>query len=460
METTKTVIYESSDAFDPHGTPIHFHRVICHTSYEDNSFVRDEIWLPENWNGIFIGLGNGGMAGDFWYADLLKYTRLGYATAQSDLGTSRGETCGIHNPAVWKDFGWRATHGMTVLGKEIIEEHYGRKPDFSYFSGISTGGQQAISEVQRFPEDYDGVIAGVPANNRIALHTYFLWNHNHLRTRDGQLLFTREEIGKLTALAAKFFQSMGDGEPGDHFVTYPWKGPDTVQQFLLFLKANGYREVQLNALEAVYTGPTDPATGKQIYNGMPIGSENFGGGILECMSPESPHFYPFKWAFGADYDGYDFDFSKDYRKISEILALDMSANVTDLTPFKKNGCRLIAFSGTADPCVPFPDAQSYYERVMSEMGGYDETASFFRYFIFPGKDHTDGGSGSNREWGDETGKLELIDVIRAWCEKGKAPEYLVAARKEEENVVFARKIYPYGSENYPAREGMKTCEVF
>ena len=136
---------------------------------------------------------------------------------QTDMGTSGGRERGINNQAVWRDFGWRATHGMAVLGKQLSEICYGKKPEYSYFVGASTGGQQAFSEAQRFPEDFNGIIAGVPANNRVALHTYFLWNHNHLRRPDGKVMFTDKEIQNITHLAVSFFQNRKDGAEGDNF---------------------------------------------------------------------------------------------------------------------------------------------------------------------------------------------------------------------------------------------------
>lgn len=470
MENTRIIsaAYESSDTFDPSQTPIQFYRMICHSSYEEGSFVRTELWLPKNWNGRFLGLGNGGMAGGFSYTELLKYTQQGYATAQTDLGTSLGMESGIQNSAVWKDFGWRATHGMTVLSKELIVRHYGKKPDYSYFLGCSTGGQQAISEAQRFPQDYNGIIAGVPANNRIALHTYFLWNHIHLTrprsSAEATELFSAEEIRKLTTYATEYFQ------PGSGFIPYPWKGHDTITGFLHYLSDKNFSDVQLRALKKVYDGPVDPVSGKQIYNGMPPGSETYGLGMNDMQDPNCPHFYPFYWCFGADYDLRSFDFSQDYQTLRSALCEHMDANLTDLSPFMQAGGKLIAYSGSADPGVPYPDAQIYYERVMSKMGGYEKTASFFRYFLFPGKDHGSGGAGSNREWGDKNGKTEPLDMVRKWCEEGIAPETLTAARVESEStdensqpqniVVFAEEIYPYGSSRNPIRECTKTCEIF
>ena len=171
----------------------------------EKSFIRIELWLPSNWNSIFLGLGNGGMAGNIYYRELVKYVKQGYAAANTDLGTPKGREYGINNPDVWKDFGWRATHLMTVLGKTVLREYYGKKEDYSYFVGRSTGGQQAFSLMQRFPDDYNGIIAGVPANNRVYLHTYFLWNYVHLHPKNGTALFFDQQITAKANCAVDFF---------------------------------------------------------------------------------------------------------------------------------------------------------------------------------------------------------------------------------------------------------------
>ena len=454
-----SVSYESSDSFDGCQEKVWFYRICCKSSYEPGSLVYTQIWLPEKWNSRLVALGNGGMAGSIQERELLRYARMGFAAVQTDMGTSGGRERGIRNPAVWRDFGWRGTHGMAVLGKCLAKACYGREPEYSYFVGASTGGQQAFSEAQRFPGDFNGIIAGVPANNRVALHTYFLWNHNHLRRADGRVMFTEEEIQKITSLAAQFFQSRGDGVKGDNFVTYPERDDDTIAQFMGFLKENGLSSEQCDALAAVYAGPRDPGTGKRIYNGMPIGSEIYGCGIKDCQEPESPHFYPFIWCVGADYDGYGFDFSGDYQKLRDALSEDLDANSADLTGFKENGGKMIAYSGSADPCVPYPDAEGYCNRLFDQNGGYEEVSKFFRYFLFPGKDHGYAGKGANCEWATPEGG-SLLDLLQKWCENGSAPQSVTAARVENGDTAFVREIYPYGPEENPRQPNVNLCEIF
>lgn len=436
-----------------------FYRVIIKSQPGEGSMIMSELWLPEEWNGIFTGVGNGGMAGQITHYALANMVRRGFAAANTDMGTSRGRNSGIGNCDVWKDFGWRATHIMTKISKDIILAHYGAREKYSYFVGGSTGGQQAFAEAQRFPEDYNGILAGVPANNRTNLHTYFLWNHNHLSGRDGEPMFTDEEIEKITAMGVEYFQANGDGEIGDNFITQSYTDENTVDEFLKLLTLyTDFSEKQINALRAVYLGPKNPKTGERIYNGMPIGSEKYGCGISDCQNAESPHFYPFIWAFGEDYNGYSFDFDKDLDKLNMLLAKDLNANTPDLTAFFKRGGKIIAYSGSADPCVPYPDAMNYYNRVMECMGGYESVSAFFRYFIMPGKNHGENGDGTNALLADIKKRKDAFDALREWCEHDIAPDLLTAAKIDSDNsILLSREVYPYGSENNPKEEHIRSC---
>ena len=141
------------------------------------SNIQSEIWLPkENWNGRFLGTGNGGGGGSIGYGSLASGILRGFATANTNMGTSAGVIEAVSHPEIWADFGYRATHEMTVTSKVILQTYYNKSAQFSYFINCSTGGQQALMEAQRYPNDYNGIIAGAPANNRTHLHASFIWN--------------------------------------------------------------------------------------------------------------------------------------------------------------------------------------------------------------------------------------------------------------------------------------------
>src|SRR6202790_233221 len=144
-----------------------------------NSEIHFELWMPRRsaWNGKFQGTGNGGFSSAMSYATMATALNHGYATAGSDTGHEGGDlTFGVGHPEKINDWAYRAVHVMTDTAKLIVRDYYGRLPQFSYFNGCSTGGQQALSEAQRFPADYDGIVAGDPGNNRIHLIAGFLWS--------------------------------------------------------------------------------------------------------------------------------------------------------------------------------------------------------------------------------------------------------------------------------------------
>src|ERR1043165_135454 len=134
------------------------------------------VWMPtQRYNGRFLGTGSGGYAGGFFFSELADGINRGFATANTDMGATgaagvNGDAL-IGHPEKWKDFGWRATHLMTTFSKALINTFYGDPAGRSYFAGCSTGGQQALMEAQRFPDDYDGILAGAPAFNRTHIHT-------------------------------------------------------------------------------------------------------------------------------------------------------------------------------------------------------------------------------------------------------------------------------------------------
>ena len=183
------------------------------------SNINVEVWLPdvEKWNGRFLGLGNGGAAGHIRSSSLAGPSSSGLAVATTDMGTAPNSDSGVGNTEVWKDFGFRATHLMTLAAKQVITAYYGKGPEYSYFNGGSTGGQQALQEAQRYPEDYDGIVAGVPAHCRTPLHAYFLWNDQILKKRP----FTKEQQTNIISAGKDYMAAREAPAVAGKFVSDP-----------------------------------------------------------------------------------------------------------------------------------------------------------------------------------------------------------------------------------------------
>ena len=464
--TDSTVISAELKVISEDGEPsVEAYCINVESCAEEGSFIRHIFWLPLEWNGIFLGIGNGGAGGKLG-TSLYVDARDGTAVGQTDMGTYRmvnGEKTQSYK-SMMRDYGWRSTHLMTVVGKELILAFYGRLPDYCYFNGASAGGKQALSEAQRYPEDYDGIIARCPSFNSVFLGMHFLWMYRCLRNRDGTTRIKDTLRDKITASAVKFFECDGSLGARYGFVSTGYVDENTVNDFLEFLRQeiSDITDEQLEILRKIYEGPKNSETGEQIHCGLPIGAEKNCGYFDEIENiPEydSPWF---KLFFGQDFDERTFDYADQVDEYFYGNAEDFGAVDPNLSAFYEHGGKLIMTSGGSDPYGPWADAMNYYNRVLEFFGDKDKVMSFFRYFVIPGKGHSTDGLGATDEFGSETMESEL-SAIRKWREQCQAPECIYGARLEtKENsegrtykeLVYIAPVYPYMGDkkegiNYP-----------
>lgn len=415
----------------------------CHP--EPGSNIRVLVWLPaENWNGDLLCVGNGGAAGMLLPFMMVSPLRLGFAVANTDLGTSAGPDCGIGNPAVWKDFGHRATHLMAVSAKAVVESCFGRQPAHSYFTGSSTGGQQALSAAQRYPEDYDGILAIAPAFDRVNLHLAFL--HDWLAVNKGQAgLFSQEDAETLTRMFLTECSEQGGRQGDDPFFYHPHAIKVTEQ----LLEKAGLTPAQSQGLMELYQRVTDPVTGQPLYEATMVpGSEACDMGLAyRCaQSFGQDMFYLFRWVLGADFDFRAFDFHTDGHTVHAALDEHLNATAADLSAFRARGGKLLLLHGTADPIIPYTSSVRYYEQVCQIMG---DVSGFFRLFLIPGMAHTSGGPGL-QDVGvglpatpKDSKHLALL-ALKDWVETGCAPSTLYPVAFRDNN--FANGFLPDGVE--------------
>lgn len=417
------------------------------------SDIRIELWLPkENWNGRFLGTGNGGLAGKIQYWPLISGLKAGFATVNTDMGTSNKDGLLYSTPERWEDFGHRSTHEMIVIGKAITTAYYKKAPSYSYFIGCSTGGGQGLMEAQRYPDDYDGIIAGAPANNRTHIHTSFFWNYRALVDEtDCMCEFTEEQLQAINEAILKQNVGKDGGAPTDNFLTDPRLASFDTQQLKTILSNK-----QINILNKIYAGAVNPSTGETIYTAFPYGSELYGSGLKYKKNPDNfPQWemYPLMWSWGKDFDFKDFDFDKDLEKMDKLLAPILNANNPDLSEFNKRGGKLLMYTGTADQVVPFQDAANYYERVMQNTSDENDIESFFLYYLVPGMAHCGGGPGLN-DFGQsisdnipQNESYNLFIALMKWVEEGSRPNKIYATAFNEANpqkgIRFIRPIFPY-----------------
>lgn len=410
------------------------------------SNINVEICLPDadKWNGCFLGLGNGGSAGRINSNSLAAASAGGYAVATTDMGTAPNSDSGVGNKEVWKDFGFRGTHLMTVTAKLVIRSCYGKGPEFSYFNGGSTGGQQALQEVQRYPEDYDGIVAAVPAHCRTPLHAYFLWSDQILKGCP----FTKAQEASVVAAGNEYVAARELPVAAGKFVSDPrCDGKDVEGVIALALKKDPtLTQEHAAALRKLFDGPRHAMTGERIFNGIPLGSS---------LEPAHGHLYLFKWVFGAEKKLEDIDWGADIDAYTAALGPYLNAENADLTAFEKRGGKLLMTSGSADSVVPYHATLDYYERVIEQCGGLAKAQSFFRFYLVPGMGHG-AGPGINQ-------MPNLIEVVRHWREKGVAPEVLQGRRVVNGKSEFEMPLHPYpmktgwdaAASSYKAVEGAR-----
>lgn len=399
-----------------------------------DSEIHFEVWLPaaEAWNGKFLGTGNGGYSSALSLADMGQALALGYATAGSDTGHQGGDLkFGEGHVEKINDWGYRAVHVMTENAKRIVRDYYGRFPKFSYFRGCSTGGHQALSEAQRYPEDYDGILAGDPGNDRVHLNANFLWAYTALYKDAGSALpaSSLPLLTKAALAACDAADGVKDGIIGDpHKCKFD---PGT-----LLCKGSGdaacLTAPQVEAVRKIYQGPKNPRTGAIIMPGFPAGSESgWTGYFIGKPEPARSDFWRL-WVFhNPAWDWRDFDFDRDLAYADRELAA-VNAIGADLRPFKARNGKLLIYQGWADPVVPPESTILYYENVVKKTG---PASDFARLFMVPGMGHCSGGAGPST--------FDAVTALDEWVANGSAPARIVASHSTAGKVDRTRPLCPY-----------------
>jgi feruloyl esterase len=398
-----------------------------------DSEIQFEVWIPAGtaWNGKFQGVGNGGYSGAINYRSMAQALQAGYATASHNTGHYGDDLKFAQgHPEKLADYAYRAVHVMTENAKLIVRVQTGRFADKSYFVGCSAGGHQALSEAQRYPEDYDGIVAGAPANNRIRQTFGFLWSWMALHREDGSLVVPKESL----PLVTKAVVEQCDAADGlkDGLISDPRGCKVDLSKVL----PDGE---QAEAVRKVWAGLKSPRTGEQIFTGWPIGSEEFGaqGWRLYLVNPVEPmrvQLFRYFLFHDPSWDFRTIDWDRDLAYANEKLPF-MNAVSRDLRAFQKHGGKLLLYAGWMDPIVPPQDTVSYYEGVTETMGGAEKTAAFARLFVAAGMGHCGSGPGPNQ--------FDAVGALDTWVSRGEAPTQLLAKHVTKGEVDRTRPLCPY-----------------
>ncbi|MBZ5507502.1 MAG: tannase/feruloyl esterase family alpha/beta hydrolase [Acidobacteriia bacterium] len=426
-----------------------FCRVMATIKPASDSDIKVEVWLPlAGWNGKYRGHGNGGFAGQILYPSMAVAIAEGYATASTDTGHSGSPieaSWALGHPDKIVDFGWRAVHEMTVKAKAIIQAFYGEPAKQSYFSGCSNGGRQALMEAQRFPQDYDGIIAGAPANYWTKVFAAFIWNMQATQATPESYIGVKKipAIGAAVAAACDMNDGVKDGVLND---------PRECRfdpKALLCKQGDAdscLTAPQVTALKKIYDGPVD-SRGKQMFPGFLPGGEEGGGGWATWISMGPGKDWQGLFATGffnnmitsksknkGPLDLKTINVETAVKLADEQQARTFNAVDPNLKPFMARGGKLIVYHGWSDAALPPQGAVNYFNSVEAALG-QSATASFMRLYMAPGVQHCAGGPGPNSfgqfaPAGDA--QHDINQALEQWVEKGAAPDKLIATRNVRE----------------------------
>lgn len=449
LPQTTITLAESRDAgksFIPPNTtaPITPTVAFCRVAGIVEPEVQFEVWMPmsANWNGKFNGVGNGGLAGSIGYAAMNTAVSLNYATASTDTGHQGGNgSWAMGRPELLVDFASRGIHVMTLNAKLIIQAYYSQAPKYSYFTGCSGGGGQALSEIQRYPLDYNGVVAGAPASNVTHMWPGEQW---------AQWVNMKDPAGSIPAAKLPAIKKAGlaacDANDGvkDGIIQDPRTcmfDPATIQCTGAD-SAECLTPAQVATVKTIYGGLKDPTTGKQFWPPYMIGTElNW---AQRLGAPGGPPLAYFKYFYFQDmnWDWKTFDFT-DPKTFQLLYDADaklrgvLNSTDPDIGSFKNAGGKFILYHGWQDQNISPINSVNYYEGLVAMQGGIANTQTFARLFMMPGVGHCGAGEGAAPATAD------LLAAISNWVEKGQAPTSIPAAHATAGKTDLTRPLCAY-----------------
>jgi feruloyl esterase len=403
-----------------------FCRIAATLKPTGDSDIKIEVWLPAaGWNGKLQAVGNGGWAGSISYGAMAEALHDGYATSSTDTGHVGGSgSFALGHPEKVVDFGYRSEHEMTVKAKALVEAFYGNPARMSYWNGCSTGGRQGLKEAQRFPDDYDGIIAGAPANPRTHLAFGTMWiAHANLKDPASYIPPAKyPAIHQAVLNACDALDGLKDGLIADptrcHFdpQVIACKGADSSADNSTCLTAP-----QMETVKRILSPSRNPRTGEEIFPGLEPGAE-LGWATLAGPQPFAAITDHFKYVVFKDpnWDWKTLNFDSDVALADKIDNETINATDANLKPFFGRNGKLLLYHGWADQNVAPQSTINYYKRVVDTLGGERQTADSIRLFMAPGMAHCGGGEGPHT--------FDMMSAITDWRENGRAPERIIASR--------------------------------
>ena len=448
-----------------------FCRVGGFISPTGDSHIGFEVWLPVagTWNSKLAAVGNGGLSGALNYRAMLSAFNRGYATMTTDLGhisTPPGSvedaTWALGHPDKVVDYAYRAEHLSTQAARQVIANYYGSGPAHSYYSGCSAGGIQGMTELLRFPGDFDGYIIGDATPDHLGQEMAAFWNTLAASLASPPEALKAPEVMAVHKAILQQCAGKDGGLASDPFLSNPQVckfEPSKLQCAAGQDGATCLTKAQVGILERIYGGPASPGTRERILSGLtpgtelgwdkyfvgksnPVGPERPWAGFLASMVYSDPDYL-------SQQKYLSFDFDKDYQRLRQQVvggeSLDSSWNTRnrDLEPFRKSGGKVIHYHGWDDPNIPALEAVKFYQDVVADQAARRRmtsreaqvaTREFYRLFMVPGMGHCSGGEGPSSFGQNGQRPLkpdpeyDTLSALEDWVEQGAAPEQFIGSR--------------------------------
>ena len=424
----------------------------CKISGITGTEIKFELLLPNDWNSRFVMGGGGGFVGSI-QNEAISSLNKGYATAGTDTGhqgSGLKADWALNNMERQVNFGYLAVHRTSVTSKEIIRQYYCSEATYNYFLGCSRGGGQAMMEAQRYPKDFDGIVAGAPAFNWPAFAAEFIENSQAVYPNRTELDKPAISLANLKLLQTKVLEQCDviDGLK-DQILNDP---RDCNFDFELLPRCpenapsdDCFTTNQIEAIKVVYAGASDKQV--EIYPGFPLGAENEPGGWQAWITGPNEetmalNFPSLHFGFGTeifkylvfqdptwDYSSYDFT---DFLTATQYASSYLDATSTDYSQFKQRGGKMIIYHGWNDPALSAFATIDHYNEAKKEDASIE---SYIRLFLLPGVLHCGGGPGpSQTDW---------IGLVREWVENDNAPERVILTKTQDNKDITTRPVFPY-----------------
>jgi feruloyl esterase len=414
-----------------------FCRVAATLRPTGDSDIKIEVWMPASgWNGKYEAVGNGAFSGSIAYPALMTALARGYAVSSTDTGhTGNTASFAVGHPEKVIDFGWRAVHEMTSVSKTIVTAYYDATPKRSYWTGCSAGGRQALKEAQRFPADFDGIIAGAPGLDWTGRAAQAVRIAKALEQADARLTAAQTQLVHRAALDAC---DAADGVK-DGVIDNPTRcrfDPGVLECRGASGDASCLTPRQVATVRSIYSAMVNPNTKREV-SGLAPGSELGWTDRGWTSSARATGLDQFRFLVFNDpaWQLSMFEGDRDLARAEEMDRDTINALDPNLKPFIERGGKLIQYHGWSDPQISPGASTQYYTRVVDALGGAAAVDRAYRLFMVPGMAHCGGGDGVNT--------FDMLAALEQWVEHGQPPDRILASHATDGRVDRTRPLCPY-----------------